>query len=906
MLSANSATCPASTRVHDAIWNRSRDSSSSPASSALPVSGTSGQATESITDWTLSHSTPHNDPPRPAYYGTMSRTHKPRESKPSFIIPPRRQFIDEGGRAKFKTSFDGEPEPTVTWMKDKAVLKNGGKYKMYNKDSFYFLELLSVDPDDNGNYRCVITNRLGTAEVSAELEVFCKPKPRTLSSFSSRVEPSFDKELTDATTTEGSTLKLECLLKGHPKPFVQWYFNGKILRRSHGAREAFDDARATLTIKNVCQKHAGRYECQASNILGEVKTTCAITVRAPSSTSPSVEMKGASLDQKEAKEQPSEMLMNNESGSTEDGDSLHEGKRTVLESTRKKETVEAAGVKEGTSQKESSVQKGVRGEEEQRAGNAEQGPLNREVRAAKKDKAPPTGEIEPKEKRRREASVEKKSWDTVVGEIIGGKEEHQMEKTKGKDSAAIIREELSEKDEKLTRGSQRPAIEENQLTEPQDTVIGENVQLAKKDQPPEERQRVTPGKEQLTEERVQLTEEKEQLTEEKEPVTEEKEQLTKEKEPLTEEKEQLTEEKEQLTKEKEQLTKENEQLTKENEQLTKEKEQLTKEKEQLSVGKECLTKESEHQIEEKDQSSKEKDQMTEVKYPSAEETKTFRDVKDQPTEESVQSSSEETKLLTKEKLTEEEKQIEEKLKLSEETELSRVDNETLTMKKEQLITSGEPSVPETEILASNEKPFAAKNESVTDKKEYNEPSPVKLPYDAIDNELVMAASESSRHEEEEPFSSKSTTYAATDSARNLPETVITHGVLEDTVISVNKPLQNKTVKVGDAAILECQIWGLSAVAMATGSQSEPSVSWTKDDHELVPSDSLKMEVSGDRAWIEMKNTRKGDGGEYMCVVRRGTVKVWTSCVLTVDAGGGECLSEWLFPPIGKTESALAD
>lgn len=47
-------------------------------------------------------------------------------------------------------------------------------FQMYNKDSFYFLELLSVDPDDNGNYRCVITNRLGTAEVSAELEVFCE------------------------------------------------------------------------------------------------------------------------------------------------------------------------------------------------------------------------------------------------------------------------------------------------------------------------------------------------------------------------------------------------------------------------------------------------------------------------------------------------------------------------------------------------------------------------------------------------------------------------------------------------------------------------------------------------------------------------------------------------------------
>ncbi len=53
------------------------------------------------------------------------------ESKPSFIIKPRRQFVDEGSVAKFKCSCDGEPAPTVTWERHAGEpISESNKYQV--------------------------------------------------------------------------------------------------------------------------------------------------------------------------------------------------------------------------------------------------------------------------------------------------------------------------------------------------------------------------------------------------------------------------------------------------------------------------------------------------------------------------------------------------------------------------------------------------------------------------------------------------------------------------------------------------------------------------------------------------------------------------------------------------------
>ena len=54
----------------------------------------------------------------------------PRESKPSFIIKPRRCFADEGGKGKFRASFDGEPTPTIEWLRKGVKVEASDKFRV--------------------------------------------------------------------------------------------------------------------------------------------------------------------------------------------------------------------------------------------------------------------------------------------------------------------------------------------------------------------------------------------------------------------------------------------------------------------------------------------------------------------------------------------------------------------------------------------------------------------------------------------------------------------------------------------------------------------------------------------------------------------------------------------------------
>ena len=106
-------------------------------------------------------------------------------------------------------------------------------------------------------------------------------------------------------------------------------------------------------------------------------------------------------------------------------------------------------------------------------------------------------------------------------------------------------------------------------------------------------------------------------------------------------------------------------------------------------------------------------------------------------------------------------------------------------------------------------------------------------------------------------------------------------------LAVSTPLENKNVREGDDAILECEISGLSMLTKLLGSESELNIKWLRDDKELLPSDDLTMEVSGDQILLEIRNIEKERCGEYMCVVQHGTIRVWTSCVLSIQPAVGE-------------------
>uniref|UniRef100_A0A8C3TU05 Myosin-binding protein C, slow-type n=1 Tax=Catharus ustulatus TaxID=91951 RepID=A0A8C3TU05_CATUS len=62
-------------------------------------------------------------------------------------------------------------KPKITWMKNKIVIMNDPRYRMFSNQGVCTLEIRKPSPYDGGTYTCRAVNELGEAEVDCKLEV---------------------------------------------------------------------------------------------------------------------------------------------------------------------------------------------------------------------------------------------------------------------------------------------------------------------------------------------------------------------------------------------------------------------------------------------------------------------------------------------------------------------------------------------------------------------------------------------------------------------------------------------------------------------------------------------------------------------------------------------------------------
>ncbi|KAI1898087.1 hypothetical protein AGOR_G00068730 [Albula goreensis] len=87
--------------------------------------------------------------------------------------------------------------------------------------------------------------------------------------------PWLQQNLTNQDVNSSSTLTLVCKAQGVPPPNITWYKDEQPVLKGQGITLAED---GRLTIERVKKDDEGRYECQASNKDGIVKTAAVITV----------------------------------------------------------------------------------------------------------------------------------------------------------------------------------------------------------------------------------------------------------------------------------------------------------------------------------------------------------------------------------------------------------------------------------------------------------------------------------------------------------------------------------------------------------------------------------------------------------------------------------------------------
>ncbi|KAL4612673.1 myosin-binding protein C, slow-type [Arapaima gigas] len=90
---------------------------------------------------------------------------------PKFTQPLVNTNAIAGYNATLNCSVRGNPRPKIMWMKNKIIIIDDPRYRMFSNQGVCTLEIRKPSPFDGGVYTCKAINDLGEAQVECKLEV---------------------------------------------------------------------------------------------------------------------------------------------------------------------------------------------------------------------------------------------------------------------------------------------------------------------------------------------------------------------------------------------------------------------------------------------------------------------------------------------------------------------------------------------------------------------------------------------------------------------------------------------------------------------------------------------------------------------------------------------------------------
>jgi hemicentin len=142
---------------------------------------------------------------------------------------------------------DGVPKPEILWKLNENILKNDHKYVIFDNGT---LGIDSLMESDGSVYECHAVNVVGNVSRHITLDVHI---PASITS------------LVNHEVLLGRNLSLTCSASGNPQPTISWYKDGILIDSTTGVE--LKDHGTTLVIHKAEQHHAGRYTCQAVNVV---------------------------------------------------------------------------------------------------------------------------------------------------------------------------------------------------------------------------------------------------------------------------------------------------------------------------------------------------------------------------------------------------------------------------------------------------------------------------------------------------------------------------------------------------------------------------------------------------------------------------------------------------------------
>lgn len=189
---------------------------------------------------------------------------------PKFTQPLKSVDVEEGMSATLECEVIGSPVPSITWFKDGERVEDTARYQTRSNGKRATLTVTNATLDDEGDYKCVAENPLGSAFCSCELLVN-----------EANAKPEFREKMKPFNAVEGETTTFSVQVTGNPQPLIDWYRGKEHLEEDERIEMLRNGERGvySMTIKDTVPEDAGVYKCIARNDEGEASCKAALAVK---------------------------------------------------------------------------------------------------------------------------------------------------------------------------------------------------------------------------------------------------------------------------------------------------------------------------------------------------------------------------------------------------------------------------------------------------------------------------------------------------------------------------------------------------------------------------------------------------------------------------------------------------
>nr|XP_056717065.1 myosin light chain kinase, smooth muscle isoform X2 [Euleptes europaea] len=199
--------------------------------------------------------------------------------------------VMDGSQVIMTVEVSANPPPEIMWLHNGKEIQETEDFHFEKKGNECSLYIQEVFPEDTGKYTCEAWNDLGEAQTQATLTV---QEPQD------GIQPWFISKPRSVTAVVGQNILISCAIAGDPFPTVHWFREGQEVTPGAGWEFLQNEDVFTLIIRNVQPRHAGQYEIQLKNQVGECRCQVSLMLRETTVAREAIFRDGRQTEQRDA------------------------------------------------------------------------------------------------------------------------------------------------------------------------------------------------------------------------------------------------------------------------------------------------------------------------------------------------------------------------------------------------------------------------------------------------------------------------------------------------------------------------------------------------------------------------------------------------------------------------------